>query len=359
MIDYLEAFQSVLSPSVIMALGVVASLAKLFEADEGIGMIKMFLLMPLSGLLFNRISQMELTWNEWKPFAVGLLVQIAIHIILASVLFAIPGRSVHRFTKYALAIAPTSFFYYGCAVVQFAFDETQMIIPVLMGLAQHVLVTPLHTYLVLHEVETGEVFVDEGSDEIELDNVGDKKREKEEEGNSDEDKMGTLRESQPRVRKSDRLQVLWAVINPATLCAVFGVIWATFPWELPLLISSVSSHLGDTTMAGLIFIVGIVIKYHPFCGGNPVSAAVMVIFHCIMNPLIALLFCKLLNVSKEATQVCVLCQAMPVDAPVYLLMLKSGFKGCAPAVAFFWTHIINLPVLVIWITIFNETDLLG
>lgn len=151
--------------------------------------------------------------------------------------------------------------------------------------------------------------------------------------------------------------LLFSFINPCNVAVILGIIWSATGWSMPIFLSTFTSDHEKAVMAPGLFAIGAYLWDHPFLGGNAIEITVFFLIHTIVMPLLAILFCFLLNLDHIVSIIIVITHIMPVGLIGYRMCLHYKMKLLSPSFTFFWTNLLALPIQMIWCAIINETHL--
>lgn len=180
-IDYLDAFQAILSLIVIVAIGYLCGAIKMFGIKEASSIWRTIHLVAMPGLLFRQIGIHRLTLDTWKPFFVALLVQITIHLLLVIIIFAFPFEAKRlRFLQTIFSVTYINHIYFGYPLLQVIFGDDFTFVAAFSVIVQFFIQVPLHSFLVFkppthdhdtpdsnienHSGEEGELEMEDGID---------------------------------------------------------------------------------------------------------------------------------------------------------------------------------------------------
>lgn len=150
---------------------------------------------------------------------------------------------------------------------------------------------------------------------------------------------------------------LWALITPANVCIILGIIWSAIPVSMPIFLDSTSGYLEKAVMGAGLFAIGIFMWEHPFheCPWQPVL--VNMFFRFVFIPLIAALWSWVLKADKIVCQIMVFIHSMPTALIGYAMTLSAGFGMKTASFTFYWSNLLFLPALFLWCVVIREAGL--
>lgn len=392
MIDYLDAFQCMLALMVIIGLGYLCTGLKIFTADDALALCRAIFLIPMPALFFRQVGLQKLSLEGWHSFLNEVLVQVTIHLLLAAVCFAIPARSKKlEYMKALFSSAYSNFIFFGTPITQVLFGDTYMHIPAMMNIVQFFFVIPWHTYLIWKWAkEENEAKAAKGSDEKSRDHEEDVVEDGEDKGDggpiepiegdtgndvepgaeetpAEEDtdeptsvKKNKCQECCARCDKPTRFwAVFWAIVCPSNVCTVLGIIWAATGWTMPMYVNSTAQYLEKAVMAAGLFSIGVFMWGEKFCGFNLPAVIIHMFIHFLVNPLISWFWCWVVGMDKKNAMLCVLAHAMPPAMTGYMMAVSCGYGMRTAAYTFFWSNLVCMAPLMLWIIVINELEPFG
>ncbi|OHT17385.1 Auxin Efflux Carrier family protein [Tritrichomonas foetus] len=161
--------------------------------------------------------------------------------------------------------------------------------------------------------------------------------------------------SEPKTAKQSKsMQLLFQIVTPVNVCAILGIIWSAIGWEFPIFLENFTKNLSICVVGLRLFTTGVFMHENPFCGGPIPEVIVYLLLHFILLPLVSLFWCWVCKVESSITKICVIVNAMPNEFVGYVLSLNSGYGMKAASYTFFWSNIIGLPFMLLWVIAFNE-----
>ncbi|OHT06774.1 Auxin Efflux Carrier family protein [Tritrichomonas foetus] len=394
-INYLTFFEIAFSNFTISAIGYLCGFLKMFTSHEVSLILSIVNNISVPLLIFREVGRNGLKPKTWAPLLVSFLVEIIMHLILLiPLLFRKSGR---RF-QYLTSILSTTYFngiYCGMTITQIVYGIDYSYIVVYCYIIHYIFVIPFHNILIYL---CSEAVPEPDSDEIpnQTGNLehGEKGEEEEEvledvidEGdvenhvvveipassseNSDSvepvyddpnDESSAHAGETPTGKNPNARPPLWRVILFSFLtfqnvCLILGLIWAATGWTMPLFLDTFTNDHEKAVMSVGLFAIGAYMWDHPFLGGNVQEVSLYFILHSVGMPLLAILFCFLLDLDHKVSVIVTLVHAMPCGLLGYSLSLHYQLKLLSPTFTFFWNNLLALPIQMLWVVIINETHL--
>ena len=151
--------------------------------------------------------------------------------------------------------------------------------------------------------------------------------------------------------------VFFSVVTPNAVCSILGIIWSAINVEMPVFLNDFAYDLEKATMAAGLFTCGVFMWNHPFLGCNPIKLIISLACHFIVLPLISLFWSWLLNVDSKTGMINVLLHTMPTALIGYVMSCNSGHEMKTASFTFFYSILLFLPFLMLWVIVFNELDI--
>lgn len=185
-----------------------------------------------------------------------------------------------------------------------------------------------------------------------------KKKDKKKKNNKKKDKKDENKDDKKKKAPNTWWKAfLWALITPANVCVLLGIIWSATGLKMVIFLDSTSGYLEKAVMGAGLFAIGIFMWEHPFkeCPWGFVS--INLIFRFIVIPLIAALWSWVLKADKVVSQIMIFIHSMPSALIGYAMTLNAGFGMKTSSFTFYWTNLLFLPALFIWCVIIREAGL--
>lgn len=374
MISYTDAVQIILAVYLVAGLGYMCGGTKMFGVKEASAIRRIVYKIAMPALLFHQIGMRTLTLNDWHPFLNELLVQATVHLLFAAFSFALPFKDKRlTYLQSLFACTYTNFIFVGYPVIQVLFGEDQTYIPSMMNIVQFVFVVPLHTFLIYgtptdtnsdaphtsdhhsHCEEEGEMELeDKGHAITPVEGVADVTCEEEEE----EDRESHTDEPQPQRETTSRWKtVMGNTITPMNVCIVLGIIWSATVWDFPLFLDTFLLDLEKAVMGAGMFSIGVLLWEHPFARFNIPVAVLYMVLHFVVIPLISALWAWVVGMDNRTARICTFAHAMPPGLIGYIMSVNCGYGMKTASFTFYWSSLLCIFVLMIWVAVFNTTGL--
>ena len=149
---------------------------------------------------------------------------------------------------------------------------------------------------------------------------------------------------------------IYAVVNQFTICGILGIIWSAIGIDMPSFLSSFVEDLESAIFGAGLFTAGAFIAIHPFKGAPIVDVVAGCIMHYVIQPLLALAFGYALSLDKTVATFLIFANCSPTASWAFMNAYKVGLPNSTITYTFYWTTILTLPALIIWLAIVNETQ---
>jgi predicted permease len=316
-----------------------------------------------------------LTSDTFLPLLVSVLTVISVQLIVLALVFI--SRSPVKplvFLEYSLAVTQPNFIYMGYPILHILFGDSFLYVPVVSSLVHAIFVQPINAVLAGHFIqhERDRVIVvndlagvQKISRPSSFDDMGNPlSPEIEDEPPPEErdalDDDPTPEEMSPtQIRDPLWKVVLFALLTPANVGFVLGILWALTPWEMFTFISVFVVDLERSVVASGLFCAGTYIWEHPFLHGDPLRVSLSVISHAVVLPSIAGLWCWALGVDNSVAIGLVLAHATSMSFRSLMDAERFGLREKAPTHAFVWSSFLSLPVLMLWVLVLNHAHFFG
>ena len=419
MLDYLNSFQIFASCYVIVVVGVIFGKVKMFDPKALKAIRRLIYLIPIPAMMFNEIGNSKINGDTWIIFAHQLLIQIVLHILVLIYSYLYHGEMtvMQKFIVSSIAFCETDLYFYSYALCQVLFVTTDIPYSVVSVFVQFLIVNPFHAILAMffipHAVDLMNKGDTDSSEEVPLDpkehneeedELEDKVEDSAKDGSSKEpsvDQAGNpsspqsedtsnsretiTNDSQPKledtsenhektpedvpvVKEETKKQkkpwtrtqlIIYRLVNQHTICAVLGIIWSAIGIEMPIFLASFVEDLENATIASSFFLAGLAIAFHPFFGVPIVDTIIGCVFHVIIGPLLSIAFSYALGIENSVATLLIFSNMCPTSIYGLMLSLDLGMQNSIVSYTYYWSHLIMLPIMLIWTAIINSTGLFG
>lgn len=462
MIDYLLALQVFAAIYVMVAIGYGCSGIKLFNSANSEAIRKILNYVCIPGLVFHQIGIQQFSYEIFKPFLIGLLVQATIQILILIISFIFPFESkTHKYVNLFYSLS-----YYDCIfacipISQFIYGEKYNYVPVMLSMVQYFIIIPVHNLLAfrilgppttetnessdnnneikledqdnhsINDIPTKRITVNGDNPEVKtkkksdikrrlsnssekLENSAnhtsfleiDKQEKKENESTeknekNENDKFIDVKENQEETEDNNKEEddnilnnsdnktldkkekegcikkrcscfyrlcnkfkiiniwttLFFSLVTPINVCFILGIIWSLIGLTMPKFLTQFVTDLEKAVVAGGLFACGVFMWNHPFFGCSPIEIPITVFVHIVVIPLLGFLFCWLLKVENEITQIIMFCLAAPSSLSSFYAAIYNHLSNSTITYTFFWTYLLCLPVFMLWTVVFNQTKI--
>ncbi|OHT01116.1 Auxin Efflux Carrier family protein [Tritrichomonas foetus] len=426
MLSYIGVFQVCMASYVIMGMGCVGLIQKMFGLEDASIIRKIFYVICFPGMFFRQIGKQKLTYDSWSPFIIELLIQLTLHIILAIIVFAFPFKNKKaKYLESLFSNCYTNNVIIGYSLVRAVFGDVYLHIPVMTNIVTSFLLVPIHTLFILphSKGELEENYMEE-EEELEdgiergtgtIHHIGDSHQHQiEKDGNpstvsnnhSSSDENNNREANSPTLDSnidnnigdntpknnnniheddvhvviennvsnheenedtdesiseektySKLKAIFWSVVTPNNVFIIVGIIWSATKWEMPVFVDTTALNLEKAVMACGLFSIGIFMWEHPFKGCPWLPVIFNMFLRFIISPIIAALWCWILNIDKVESQIILLIHSLPSALIGYVLTINAGTGMKTASYSFYWSNLIFVPILLIWTAIINEAGL--
>lgn len=329
MVDYSAVVQVGCSLLVIIAFGFVAFKFK-FIPIPAIQPMNLFLYKVCYICLVSRnLGKRKFSQLNFMPFVVGSLSTITTHILFLFY-FLIPFKD--KFRNYLGVVLPCSFVNYlviGIPIFNSIWGEEENVMISMITLSNDLITTPI--YLILSNIY-----------------VESRKNDVDENGNP--------------VKKKTKLEICKAVIiqifmNPIIIGNVLGFVWSAIGWTMPTFLVSLLQFLGDEVLGVCLVCVGGFIAQHSIIATNWIKFLMCILVKHVINPFFALLFSMAFKLSNRLTRQCTLMSCLPTGTTSFLMSSISGIQPGVSSTMIFWTTVLCVPFLIVWILVLDRLNL--
>ena len=373
MISYADAVQVILAIYIVTGLGFMCGGAKTFGVKEASAIRRIVYTIAMPALLFRQIGRRKLTLEDWHPFLNEVLVQVTVHLLFAAFCFAIPFKDKRlTYLQSLFACTYTNFIFFGYPIVNLLFGEDRTFIPCMMNIVQFVFVIPFHTFLIYRvpevdvsesqhgdEEESGEIELQENGEEIGEEQDGESPLEHAEQPTASEE-SSTPEESAPEAQEARSARwkmVLWTIVTPLNVCVVLGIVWSATVWEFPMFIDQFLVTLEKAVMGAGLFSIGVLMWEHPFTRFNVPIVLLYMVLHFVAIPLISALWAWAVGMDTYMAKICTFSHTMPPALVGYIMAVNCGYGMKTASFTFFWSNMVCIVVLMVWVAVFNEAGL--
>lgn len=387
----------------VVGLAYFTGFLKFFNVDQISTIRRVIFLIALPAAIFREIAMHSLTWETWMPFVNSVLTQITLHVLIAITLIVLPMDAKYvRFLQACFSTAYSSFFF-NYPIIQILYGNDYLYIPILNSFVHHLILTPIHSLMILNprkdhtnahdsdhqEEEEGPEFPEDGMDndsgapihpvvmpnhkEAESINVEheqnisdaeepkvvvhDSENPPKDDQDIDELEEDSIEEPPPPTAGKT---LLWTLLTPMNICVLLGIIWSAAiqpRWEMPLFIHALVQNLEHAVPAAGLTCVGVFLWEHPFFGCNWVEVSIYIATHFIVKPLISIFWSWILKFPGEIARIVTLSNVAPAALTGYVMTLNCGYGMKSASFTFFWSNLVFIPVFFLWVVVFNETGL--
>ncbi|EAY07040.1 Auxin Efflux Carrier family protein [Trichomonas vaginalis G3] len=364
-----ELFQIQAALYTIVLVGFILAMFKVFVPQEIWPLYEVVRLSCFAAMMFNLIGNTKYSMANWKPFFPIFISQLIIHLAILAAAFIKKAESrVLTYIQYV-----TSFCFQECTIfiyqiLDVIYPKQYNVIAIMFLLAEEFIYIPILKIL---------LFVLNGPEEEEEDSDAVKKVPSDEddelpeqdgvegvEGEPDEiSKDGNpneIKDDQPSVpdpedvrpesteKKTTTLKktIIFAWVNPNTICTILGFIWAGIGVKMPDLMTNFITDLSKCVSGSMIFGIGAMVgginmwRWHNFI---PIVLCV----NYVILPLLIIGFCRLFKVTTEQSRCVVLMSVSPTSL-IALHQLPDSDDMIGPRIAFMWSALLWLPFQFIW-----------
>lgn len=359
----------------LILIGFILAKIKLFMAAEIWPLYEVVRLSCFSGMIFNLIGNTKLTMYNWKPFFPIAIAQLVIHILVVIATFAV--KSDNRLITYIRFV--TSFSFQECTI--FIYQILDVIFPgkynvmaIMYLLCEEFIYMPILKILMfiliggpedestteepkaeeeedsLQEADGIEGFEEDNMDRNDVEDVEENKDETKDEKKDDTKPLEP--EVKPPTLKST---IITAWVNPNTICAILGFIWAATGITMPALMKNFVTDLTKCVSGSMIFGIGAIVgninlwRWHLFI---PITLVV----NYILFPLLVGGFCRAFKIPHEQSKAAVLLACSPTSL-IALHRMPDSDQMIGPHIAFMWSALLWLPFAFGWGAILLYTNI--
>ena len=148
---------------------------------------------------------------------------------------------------------------------------------------------------------------------------------------------------------------IYSIVNQYTICGILGIIWSAIGIGMPAFLSSFVEDLESAIFGAGLFTAGAFIAIHPFKGAPILDVVAGCIMHYVIQPLLSLAFAYALSLDKSVATFLIFVNCAPTASWAFMNANRMGLSNSTVTYTFYWTTILVLPALIIWLVINNET----
>lgn len=330
MVDYVNVIQIGLSILVIIAFGFVAFKFK-FLPLSAIKTLNFFLFKVCYICLIARnLSKKKIRELNFMPFVVGMMTTIATYVAFC-LFFLIPFKD--KFKNYLSAVLPCAFVNYlviGFPIFNSMWDPEENIMVPIISLSNDLITTPIYLvlsniYLVKHEPLDAEPGEDAPKKKSGFDIF--------------------------------KIVIMQIITSPIILGNVLGIIWSATGWKLPKFLSSLMDYLGDEVLGICLICVGGFIAQNSIVACHWIKFICCILVRHVICPLFTAIFSFAFHLSNKLSRQCILMSCLPTGTTSFIMSSISGIGPGVSSTMIFWSTILCIPFLIIWIEVLDNLHL--
>ena len=115
--------------------------------------------------------------------------------------------------------------------------------------------------------------------------------------------------------------------------------------------------MGDLCLPLALFCVGAFLSEHSLISCHWLKFVVSLILRAFIGPCFAAIYSYALRLSPRLARQCVIMAAQPTAVASYQLSLAAGIGTGSASTLIFWTTLLTVPILIVWIEILNGLNL--
>lgn len=330
MVDYVNVIQIGLSILVIIAFGFIGFKFK-FMPMSAISTMNLFLFKVCYLCLIARnLSKKKIRELNFMPFVVGTMTTISTYVVFC-LFFLLPFKD--KFKNYLSAVLPCAFVNYlviGFPIFNSMWDPSENIMVPIISLSNDLITTPI--YLILSNI----YLVRRQPTEAEPGDAPVKKK---------------------SAFDIFKVVIIQIISSPIIIGNVLGIIWSATGWKLPTFLISLMDYLGDEVLGICLICVG------GFIAQNSIVACHWLKFLCclfvrhVLSPLFTAIFCFAFKLSNKLSRQCILMSCLPTGTTSFIMSSIAGIGPGVSSTMIFWSTILCVPFLLIWIEILDNLHL--
>ena len=366
--NYIVCFQLFIMLDVIVAVGYIFGWRKKFTIDDSYAILRVVRIICYPGLMFYELSKTKPDYFTWKPIIVSFLTILSSRLITIIAALIFPGKQ--RFLRYlqlSFSYCYPCFYSYGYPVIRKLFGEEYLYIVVIVSIINFFIMRPIDVILMNtvspKSVPNESVPTNDFHENAELD--GEHQLEEIEHEPQDSiteylvpEKPAILPENYIfHDEGSLKKRLLLALFSSQNIFTVIGICYSFTGWPLPLVVSTVAKEFMKLLFATSLFFSGVALWSHPFKGCNWFQVVPCLVMKHVIMPLIAALFCWVFKFDSLNAKACILLFSMPADYTGIGLLSRNNLTPNPITFSFFFSQLIGFPCFMLWIVVFNQTNI--
>lgn len=145
--------------------------------------------------------------------------------------------------------------------------------------------------------------------------------------------------------------------NPILLGSLLGLLYCCTDLTLPVYLLELLKLLGDLCLPMALFCVGAFLSEHSLISCHWLKFLVGLILRAFIGPCFAAIYAYALRLKPRLARQCVIMAAQPTAVASYQLSLAAGIGTGSASTLIFWTTLLTVPILIVWIEILNGLNL--
>lgn len=263
---------------------------------------------------------------NFYPLLIGGMMSVSVY-LLCSLMFAYPFKD--KMNQYLSTVFPSSYINYvisGMPIFQALWEPKDEIMIPMITLANDLFTSPIFFCLsAIYQIQ-----------QQAKDHPNKKK---------------------PSLKKTIGLIFKKIFTNPILLGMLGGLLYVCTDLPVPTYLEELLLLLGDLCLPLALFCVGAFLSQHSLISCHWLKFVAGMILRAFIGPFFACVYAYALGLNNRLARQCVIMAAQPTAVASYQLSLAAGIGTGSASTLVFWTTLLTVPILIVWIEILNSLNL--
>lgn len=154
-----------------------------------------------------------------------------------------------------------------------------------------------------------------------------------------------------------KLIVLKFIQSPILIGNVVGLIYSATGLPVPTFLDEFLNLTGNVVLPMALFCIGVFLSNNPLMPNNWFEFLGCFFIRLFVSPGWAMLWCWALKVPGKLARQCIVLASQPTAVTAYLLAESAGLGQHLASTMVFWTTIFCIPVIILWMWVFDTTKI--
>lgn len=328
MTNYSNVIQVGLGIILMIFIGFILSKTKVVAADT-FNKLNLFLFKQcFPFLVASNLARRDIYTFDLMPFCIGAFSCISMMIVYSLVFLFKLQDKFNMFLSTILPIISINYIIIGLPIFNSIWSENENLIVFIVCLSNDMIIIPIYLIMSdLYKIYKSNLEHREKGEEVEKFNIA----------------------SCGKILKN-------VFINPIILGYIVGISWSLLKLPIFRFFDTILIYMSQVVFAGSCLCVGSFLAQRSL-----ISCPILQFVFClagrhVIMPSFTVLYCKLLKVKGKTATQCVVLTALPTAVGSYLLASSCGVGQGAASTMIFWTTIIFLPAIIVWMIILDKLN---